>query len=455
METKKRQALCFLCIFIQVSAAWALDLQKAYELAIANDPTLQQAIHEFEAAKELRPQALSKLLPTLGASAEYIHTEQEIISSDNVEFDAGKTDFPTTTYSVSLTQPVFNWEYFMGYGQAKDQVIRAMSLLKTAEQEMIINLADLYFQVLSAQDGLNAAIAEKKAADVHYQLAMVDHESGGTAITDLYDAKKRYSGVLASQIETEHLLDDAITALKEMTSEFESQVYMLKEDIEFKLPEPNNVDEWIQQAVTSNVSLQSKRKAVEIARTEVKRQKAGHYPTVDLSGRFNNNDTDGSLFGGGSEVETLEGAVSVNLPIYQGGFVSSKVREASQFLAATRQEYEKEYRAVSRLAKSSFKGLKSAIQRVNALKDAVESYELAADAKLEGYKANIWPLLPYLDDIRDLQVAKQEYARARYDYILNSLKLKQAAGTLSAEDINLLGGWFEPPKENENEDATQ
>lgn len=440
---KQFLSLAWILVVIQVSPAAAIDFLTAYQLALENDPSLQQAVCEFNAAKELKSQALSKLLPTIGASGEYIETQQDIVSSDNEEFDSGSTDFPTETYSISLQQPVFRWDAFVGYGQAKEQIAHAGNLLEIAEQDMIITVADLYFQVLSARDRLNAAIAEKKAVDVHYQRAVIEHESGGSAITDLYDAKARFSQVSATQIESFNLLDDAMTALKEVTNDFSGPVSNLKADIRFPAPDPDHVDEWTKRAVETNTSLQSKRQAVQVARTEVRRLKAGHYPTLDVSAKFNSSNTDGSLFGGGSEVETTEFAVSLNVPIYQGGYVSSKTREASHYLAAAQKEYEKEYRAVSRLARSSFFGLKSAVERVNALKESVNSYELAAEAKLEGHRSNLYPLIAYLDAVRDLEVVRQEYSRARYDYILNSLKLKQAVGTLGGDDIRLLAGWFE------------
>ncbi len=436
----------FLICFLFITGAQAFDLHTAYELALQNDPNLQKSISEYNAAQELKPQALSKLLPRIGANAEYIHTQQKIVSSDNVEFDAGTTDFPTEVYSISLNQPLFHYDSIVAYFQSKEQIAHAESLLKIAEQDMIILLADLYFQVLSAKDSFNAAAAEKKAVGVHYERAKIEHESGGSAITELYDAKARYSEVTATQIESQYLLDDAVIALQELTGQFDENVYILKETINFPNPDPDEDETWTQKALALNISLTSKRQAVQVARSEAKRLRSGHFPTLDLSGKYNFNATDGSLFGGGSEVETAEVAVSLNFPIYQGGFISSKTREAGHFLKAAERDYEKEYRAVSRFARSSYYGLKSAIERVNALKESVKAYELAVEAKLEGFRSNLYPLLAYLDAIRDLEVSKQEYARARYDYILNSLKLKQAAGILNAEDIRLLSFWFEAPE---------
>lgn len=431
--------------FVLVTDASALDLQSAYELALKNDPNLQKAFSEYSAAKELKSQAVSKLLPIIGANAEYIHTGQEIVSSDNQVFGSGSTEFPTYIYSLTLNQPLFRLDSVVGYSQAKKQVLHAESLLKIAEQEMIIQVVDSYLQVLSAKDRLSAAKAEKTAVLENYESVRIGYESGRLPITELYDAKARLSQVLAGEIESQHFLDDAINALQEFTDSFDEKIFVLKEDIDFPSSDPDDIEIWTQKALDQNINLISKKLAVQVAKDEVKRQKAGHMPSLDLSGKFNYNETEGSLFGGGSEVETAEVAVSLNIPIFQGGYISSKTREAAHFLTAAQKDSEKEHRAVYRFVRSSFQGLKSSIDRVNALKESVKSFALASEAKLEGFNSHLYPFLSYLDAIRDLEVAKQEYARARYDYILNSLKLKQAAGILGSKDILFLSDWFEEP----------
>jgi outer membrane protein len=426
-----------------VTNAFTLTITDAYHLSLTNDPELKRAGFEHAASREIKKQAFSGFLPQIGFSGEYINTDQKIVSSDNEVFDSGATDFPTTTYDVSLSQPLFHYDTWVQYRQAKKQLLYADVAYSIANQEMMIKVSELYFAVLAARDAVVSAAAEKKAVEKHFFLAKAKHESGQAPVTDLYDAKARLSQVMAAEIEAGHFLEDAVKALQEMTGPFDGNISGLKADIALVTPDPDAVDTWIEKSRNTNLALIYKKYAVAVADEEVKKQRTGHFPTLDLSARYNYNETDGSLFGGGSEVDTQEVAITVTLPIYQGGYVNSKTRQARQMLSAAKADLDREGRAVERLVSSSFFGVKTAILRTEALKASVEAHELAAEAKMEGFKSNLYPILAYLDAERDLEIARQEYARARYDYILSSLKLKQAAGTLSGADMELLETWFE------------
>lgn len=445
----RKYFLLSLCLLFQlllvcgpVANAVALTVTGAYHSALTNDPGLKRAGFEHAASREIKKQAFSEFLPQIGLTGEYIQTDQEIVSSDNEVFDSGSTDFPTTTYDVSLSLPLFHYETWVQYRQAKKQLLYADVGYSIANQEMMIKVSELYFAALAARDAVVSAAAEKKAVETHFFLAKAKHESGQAPVTDLYDAKARLSQVMATEIEAGHFLEDAVIALQEMTGPFEETISGLKADITLVAPDPDDVETWIERSINTNLALISKKYAVDVADEEVRKQRTGHFPTLDLAARYNYNETDGSLFGGGSEVDTQEVSIQVNLPLYQGGYVNSKTREARQMLNAAKADLERERRAVERLVRSSFFGVKTAILRTQALRESVKAHELAAESKLEGFKSNLYPILAYLDAERDLEIVRQEYARARYDYILSSLKLKQAAGTLSGADMELLEAWF-------------
>jgi outer membrane protein len=425
-----------------VTSAWTLTITDAYHSSLSNDPGLKRAGFEHAASREIKKQALSEFLPQLGVTGEYLDTDQDIVSSDNDVFASGSSSYPTTNYDVSLSQPLFHYETWVQYRQAKKELLYADVAYSIASQEMMIKVSELYFAVLAARDAVVSAAAEKKAVEKHFFLAKAKHESGQAAVTDLYDAKARLSQVMATEIEAKYLLEDAVTALQEMTGPFDEKISGLKADIALVTPDPDAVEIWIETARNTNLALIHKKYAVAVADEEVSKQRAGHYPTLDLSARYNYNKTEGSLFGGGSEVDTQEVGIMVNLPIYQGGYINSKTRQALQMLNAAKADLDLERRAVERLVSSSFFGVQTAILRTQALKASVEAHELAAEAKLEGFKSNLYPILAYLDAERDLEIVRQEYARARYDYILSSLKLKQAAGTLSGKDMESLATWF-------------
>ncbi|NLC71634.1 MAG: TolC family outer membrane protein [Desulfuromonadaceae bacterium] len=424
------------------SALSAAGLMDVYDLANQNDPQLQSIYFQTQAIKEGRRQAIARLLPTIAGSAGYSQTDQDIKSSDNTVFGVGKTDFNTTTYGLSLSQPVFRWDLFVGLWQSKAENLRAEAELVVAQQDLMVRVADLYLQALAAKDRLDCARVEQAAVAKHLELAKGRQEMGLIPITDLHDAMARMAITQAETIQAQNALDDALQALAEVTGEPIEKLMNLQDEITLASPEPADSEEWVKGALERNPSIQLQKKAVEVARYEVKRQRAGHYPSVDLVGSFGNEETEGSLFGGGSEVETTEIGVQLNVPIFQGGLINSKVRQAAHQLSSVRQELKRQERAVARDARSAYLGVYTALSRIDALQQSVVSNRLALEAKKEGFMSGLYTSLNVLDAERDLSLVILDFAQARYEYILNSLKLKRSVGSLSVDDLTAVDRWF-------------
>jgi len=425
------------------SAALAQQgLAEIYRLAVENDPTLAGAQHLRAATRESLTQAWSEVRPTLDASFTYTDTTQEIISSDNTVYDQGKSDYGTEEYGLTLRQPLLRIDTFMAVKRARIEQVKADFDLEAINQELIVRVTERYLKALSAQDQLEFARAEEMAVRQHYELASGRFEMGLAPITDLHDAKARLASREARTLEAEIMLGDAMQALRELTGSLPESLVPLDGTFEPVTPEPDDVEPWVTGALEQNLTVQSQRELVELARRTVEIQKAGHYPTLDLVGRFNNQTTDGTLFGGGSEVETTDITLQFSLPLYHGGVTSSKSREANEQYNKARSDFEKAMRETERLARSSFLGVKNSIARIVALKEAVVSQQSTLEAKQEGYRSGLFTSLAVLDAERDLYMAMTEYAQARYDYILNSLKLRQADGSLSETDLEQAGGWF-------------
>lgn len=427
---------------LTVFTVHAASLVDVYRDAQKNDPTFNAAYFQTLAIKEGRKQALSLLLPSLSASAEYMQTEQDIVSSDNIVYGSGSTDFDTTTYGLVLTQPIFHWDSIVGLKQSKAASQKAEIEYVLAQQELVLRVADLYLRALGAQDQLNFAQAEQLAVEKHFELASGRHEMGLIPITDLHDAKARQATTRAETIAAQNNLDDALQALEEMTSVSIDDLNSLRGEIPLQSPEPDDLESWVSAAIEQNPAISLREQALEVANQEVRRQSAGHYPTLDLIGRLNNEETDGSLFGGGSEVETTEFLLQLNVPLYQGGAVSSKVREARHQVSMAKQGVIKEHRGAARQVRAAYLGVNSALSRIDALQQSVVSNQLALDAKQEGFMSGLYTSLTVLDAERDLSLVSIDYARARYDYIFNSLKLKMAVGTLNGDDLFEIDQWF-------------
>ena len=427
---------------VQSSVLAQDGLVEIYRQAVANDPSLAGAKSLREATRESLTQAWSEVRPTLDASYTYTNTTQEIISSDNTVYDQGESDYDTKEYSLTLRQPIFRLDTFMAVNRAKIEQAKAEVDLEAVKQDLIVRVTERYLKALSAQGQLEFAQAEEAAVRQHYELASGRFEMGLAPITDLYDAKARLASREARTLEAEIEFGDALQALRELTGVLPDGLAALDDGFEPLSPAPDDVELWVAAALEQNLTVQSQRELVELARRTVKIQKAGHYPTLELVGRFNNQATDGTLFGGGSEVETTDISLQFSLPLYHGGVTSSKSREALEQYNKTQADFEKVVRETERLARSSFLGVRNSITRIAALKEAVVSQQSTLEAKQEGYRSGLFTSLAVLDAERDLYMAMNEYAQARYDYILSSLKLRQADGSLSNTDLELASSWF-------------
>jgi outer membrane protein len=416
-------------------AAGAEDLLEVYRLGIDNDPRLQAARYRYEAAKEAVPQARSLLLPNIAVDAEYLETEQDIKSSDNAVYATGRTDFPTNSYGLTLSAPLFRMADWQGLKQSHAEVALALAEYTAEEQELVLRVAESYLAVLAGEDAVRFAQAELAAVGRQRDLARTRRNSGLASRTDEFDANARYAVVVANAVDAENQLDDAHQALLESTGRLITELEPLTEDFPLERPDPLDVDQWVQLALAQNPQLRAREQSLEVAQFEVRRQSAGRYPTLNFLTRVDDRDTGGSLFGGGSEVETADFAIQLRVPIYTGGSQGSNVREAALNVNRTVEEVKLERLTVARQARSSYLGILSGATRIEALSESLLAQRSALDAKQRGYTSGINTGLDVLDAERDLYRILREHAQARYEYLADTLRLKQAAGTLSVEDL--------------------
>ncbi len=424
--------------------AQASDILSVYRLARQGDPKWLAAVKEHKAAVQTVRQARAGLLPTISFDYERTETTQDIISSDNAVFAVGKTKFPTDTYTLNLTQPVFNYANILRYRQSKTERQMADFRLLSARQELILRVAELYLNILASQDSVELTRRELEAVTRQLQLAQARRRSGLSRITDVHDARARKASVEANLIEARNQLDDARQALKEAIGRLPSRLAGLRPDIRLMSPNPASVERWIKVALKNNPSLLERSQAVLVARQEIRRQKAGHLPTVDLTARLNNRKTEGTLFGGGSEVQTTDLSLRLTVPIYQGGVVTSRAKQAAWNYQKAMHELEQRRRAVIRETRAAYFGVLTSISKVRAFRQSVISQKKALEAKRAGFRSGLFTSLAVLDAERDLYKARRDYAQARYDFILNTLRLKYATGQLAERDIRLVNAWFTP-----------
>ena len=416
--------------------AMAENLDDIYQLALQNDPTYQAGIHQFDAGGELYYQARASLLPSVTFFSSRTETEQDIVSSDNVLYTGASNKFPVTDYTLSIKQSLYSYSNWARLRQSEARTEQFDAEYVALQQDLMQRVAERYFAVLAVLEDAEHIKAEKLAVNDLYELVEAKRRDGLARETDMLDAQARSLQVKSREIEIQSRLRDALQFLSEMTGSVPIKMALLGQDFTVKRPDPMNQDEWLTTALEHNPELKIRDQAVEAAREEVKVQKGGHYPTFDLELRHNDRDTQGTPLGGGSRVKSNDIVFSLNLPIYSGGLTSSRVRETTSQLSKSMQEQELERRAVKRKTFAAYDGVLTDIAKLEALKMSVESYELAAEAKRLGYASGLNTALSILDAESDLFQARSEYARARYGYILNTLRLKRSVGVLTADDLS-------------------
>jgi outer membrane protein len=434
--TKK---LCYvLCASLFGVSAQASDLLDIYGLALQADAGYRAAAETRRATLEAKPQALAFLLPQLNFSADYTDVSQDITKSSFAT--TGPRDFDDTALSVRLDQVIYRADFFTQLKQADSQVAQAEIDFQSARQDLIIRTATAYFDVLAAIDNLTFLRAEKKAIAQQLNQTKQRFNVGLTAITDVHESQARYDQAVAAEIAGENDVAVARESLRVLTGKMPGELATLNDDLPLVYPEPNNVEAWVNTAMAQSLPLLSAQKTVDIARDEVSRQRAGHYPTLDLAANYDYSDR-GGVFAQESN-ETRIG-VRLNVPIYSGGATSSVTRQASFNFGAAQENLELVRRETERQARSAYLTVLANISGVKALKQVLVSSTTALEATEAGFEVGTRTAVEVLNSQQELYRAASIYARARYDYLLQTLLLKQAAGTLQDADLQQINRWLQ------------
>ena len=423
--------------------ALGMDLVDSLALAKEHDPVYLAARHELGATGEARIQARAGLLPQVSYQFEFRETDQDIIEAQNAVFDNTSNSFRTETRGLTVSQTLFNYEKFQRYSQSKATVNRAESEFLAAQQDMYLRVAEAYFLVLERQDQLGTVQAEKEAMEKHLALAERKVARGLSRSVDEQEARAKYLNALSKEIELESFLLDAKYALRESIGQLPEDLQPLKTGITLENPVPENPEQWVDLAEAHNPVLQASMLRVREASKEVNALKGRHYPTLDLVYTDTNRDAGGSLFDGGSETDTAEIALQLNIPLYSGGAASSRVRQATNTKYRVEEELTRQKREIQRSTVDAMRRIGAAIAQIQALEQSVEAHRQTLEIKQRGYGAGRYHIIEVLDAQQELSAAQQMLTKSRYDYALNTLRLKYAAGVISEEDMHIVNGWLQ------------
>lgn len=416
----------------------AADLMTFYQLAEANDPQIRAATANYLADRQAVPQTRAALLPQVSGMVSSSETSNDDVLINGVPQSA--EDSERFTWSVDLNQSIYDHGSWQRLKQANALVSGAEAGYIATQQDLILRVAQAYFNVLAAEDTLEFAEAEKKAVGQQLEQAKQRFEVGLIAITDVKESQAQYDQAVASEIAADNALSASREALWALTNEYPSNLSELEEGIPLLTPEPNVKEEWVEKALTSNLSLLAAQFQREAAQHEVSAQRSGHYPSLTLTASHGFTDAENEVLLSPGAAATREGetttiGLNLRIPIFSGGGIRAQVKEAVYLLDAARENQEAVRRQVVQQTRNAFQNVIADISRVKALQQALVSSEAAYRATEAGFEVGTRNAVEVLLSLRNTFSARRDYAQARYDYLLDTLRLKQATGGLTVADL--------------------
>lgn len=419
-----------LALVAAIGSASAADLVTIYRDALVSDPVYQGARAQYQANREKLPQARSQYLPQIGASASWFRNRFDPEIASDITYN-------TTSYALTLSQPIFRLQNWISISQADKQLVQAEAVLASSVQDLVVRAAQAYFDVLLAQDNVTLSESQKTAISEQLNQAKRNFEVGTATIVDTLEAQARYDQSVAKEIADRNDLEVKRRALTVLLGKLPDGLVPLKEPLPLVAPQPANIEEWVKASSESSLAVLVSRAGVEIAQEEVKRQRAGHLPTLDLSASYghayNPLSATPSVIGANSNA----GAVGLTLavPIFSGGLTQSRVREALALRDRAEQDLESTTRNVAQAVRANFLNVTSGIAQVRALEQAQVSTQSQLDSTILGRDVGVRTSVDVLNAQQQVTQTRRDLQQARYNYLMNTLRLKQATGALAETDL--------------------
>ena len=430
-----------LTVALSVAPARAADLLQIYRDALANDATYASARAARDSGLENLPQGLAQILPTINATG--------FAQSNNVDIKfreiggvpaapESRRQGTTSGLTVTLTQPLFNWQSFQAYKEAGFKAAQAEATFGQATQDLIVRVAQAYFDVLASQDSLAFIQGQKVAIAEQLAQAKRNFEVGTATITDTHEAQARFDLATSQEIAAQSDLEIKKRTLQQIVGRFPERLEPLKPSIELSPPKPNSMEDWASAASSQSYPVRAQEAAVEVALREIDRVRAGHLPTLNIVGNA------GVSSSGLSTTATVNSAsdttnynigLQLAIPLYAGGNVSSLVRQAVANREKAQQDLESTRRTAALSARQAYVGVTNGMAQVKALEAALVSSRSALDSNKLGYEVGVRINIDVLNAQQQVFSTLRDLSRARYDTILNGLRLKSASGTLGEADV--------------------
>lgn len=419
----------------------AEDLIQIYDLAVESDPALRAAEQSLFATREVKPQARALLLPNIGVNAAADYQNQRLRgNSIGGGFDRSDT-FSTQGVTAVLNQSVYNRANWITLEQTDNVIAQAEAQYRDTQIELMVRTTEAYFQVLRAADAVTVQESLVRANERQLEQSKQRFEVGLVAITDVNESQAAYDQSRANLINAQTLLDNAWEALRVIVGPINVPLARLGDKLPLAPPEPNDIDVWADTAMRNNFGIIAAAEAASAAKKTIEIERSGHYPTLDLqagydvarSGAEFNTDSDTGFIG-----------LQLSVPIFQGGAVTSRTRQAGYNFRAAQDRLDQTRRQVTNQVKDAFRGISSSIEDVKARQAAIVSARSALESTEAGLEVGTRTQVDVLNSQRNLFQAEFDYLTARYAYIINGVKLHQATSTLTRDVLAKGNSWLDP-----------
>ncbi len=427
-------------------AAHGADLLEVYKQAQGADAVYASARATWTATQEKLPQARSGLLPSISLSGSTQYNDREVTFRDPT-VPGNSARFNSNALNLSLSQPLYRRQNTVAVAQSRTQVDQADAVLAQAAQDLITRVAQAYVDVLLSRDNVAFAGAQKTAIAEQLQQAKISFQVGTATITDTHEAQARFDLATSQEIAAKSDLDVKQRALELLIGKNTPVLAPLSARLQLVPPEPAVLDKWVEEARSANPQVRAAEQGLTLAQQEVVRNRGAHYPTLDaFAGVTRNASGVGTLGGPGTDINNRNIGLQLAMPIYQGGLVTSRVREAAASEEKARQDVESARRGVELQARQNYLGVTSGIAQVRALEAALTSSQSALDSTRLGREVGVRTQVDVLNAQQQLFSARRDLAQAKYNYIMSTLRLKAAVGRLTEADVVAVNAWLERGK---------
>ncbi len=424
-------------------AAHSLDLVQSFRLALDQDATYQAARADTAASREVLPQAYSQMLPNISASLMRGKAQTDAaVPGFYGNIVNSSFDYMSSSYSVTLRQPLYRKYTFAQYQQAKSQVDSAEATLDKSLQDMLVRLSGAYFEALMAHDQMALIQSQKEAYAAQLQGAKRSLEAGQGPRTDIDDAQARYDMIVAQELEAMNNVSHTRRHLEAIINRPAGELARLEPArMQLVPPMPANPDEWVARGVEVNPELLAARANIESARQEMEKARSGHTPTVDLVASRGRDNSANDLTINQLYLSTSVG-VQVNIPIYSGGYVNSQQRQALANIDKYQQQYEAGRRDMDLQIRKEFQNVSEGVLKVRALEQAERSADQAVFSNQKGFQAGTRTMVDILNAQQQRLNARRDLAQARYQYILARVRLQGLVGAINEDEIMAINAWL-------------